>query len=89
MKTIKSPSKFKYNIHKQIQWFLGYIFRDVNLRSPNNVIRDNLTDIFNKTGGLVSARFDSYTKRINIKVNIPTEYYYQCSTDEKEKKNED
>lgn len=70
---IKSPSKFKKHVTKEIVDFLEWVLRDVNVRSPENHIRDALKDIRVKTGGVVRPRLWHGARKITIDISIPTE----------------
>jgi hypothetical protein len=74
---IKSPSKFKKHVTREIQEFLGYVFRDVNPQSPRTHIMDALKDINHRTGGIVHAwlrqRKGSPVGTIEIKISIPVD----------------
>jgi len=72
-----SPSKFQHHIQKQIQHWLGYIFRDLNPRSPDKNVQELLSDISTKTGGIVWARLSRRNRRVSITVKINLDYFYQ------------
>ena len=72
-----SPSKFQYHIQRRIQHWLGYIFRDLNPRSPDKNVQELLNDISKKTGGIVWARLSRRSRQVSITVKIELNYFYQ------------
>jgi len=71
-----SPSKFRRHIERQIQNWLGYIFRDLNPRSPDKNVQELLNEISRKTGGIVRATLSRRSRQVSITVNIPLGYFY-------------
>jgi len=67
-----SSSKFRRHIEREIQNFIQYAFRDINLRSPDAIVFGQLQDINKKSGGIIKARLSYRSRKVAISVSLPT-----------------
>lgn len=72
-----SAAKFRRHLQKEIQAWLGYHFRDLDDRSPDNNVREVLADIKKKSGGMIYATLDKRTREVNITVAVPGRFIRQ------------
>lgn len=74
MKKILSPSKFQRHIKKEILQFITYYFNSINPRSPTKNIQEAISEISEKSGGIIKARLRQKSRKITIEIVLPTEW---------------
>ena len=74
MKKILSPSNFRRHVHREVLNLIEYQFRYINSRSPTKNIQEAISEISEKSGGLIKARLGNKSRKIKIEIALPTEW---------------